>query len=58
MTPPIPFVNSISDLLAATLGAPSTQVRHAARKAFETVSDNYDAHVLAENRAALEAVGA
>jgi chromosome partitioning protein len=32
--PPIPFVNSISDLLALTLVVPSTVVRAAARKAF------------------------
>jgi hypothetical protein len=58
VTPPVPFVNSISDLLASTLGAPSTSVRHAARKAFETVSDHYDAQVIAENKAALEAISA
>lgn len=58
MSPPIPFVNAISDLLASTLGSPSTPVRHAARKAFETVSDYHDAHVLVENKAALEAIGA
>lgn len=42
MSPAIPFVNSISDLLAGTLSSPSTSVRQAARRAFETVSDYYD----------------
>jgi chromosome partitioning protein len=58
ISPPIPFVNSISDLLAATLTSPSTSVRHAARRTFETMSDYYDAHVATENIAALEAAGA
>jgi hypothetical protein len=39
--PPIPFVNSISDLLALTLATPSTPVRAVARKAFTTMSDYY-----------------
>ena len=43
MIPAIPFVNSVSDLLAGTLGVPSSSVRQAARRAFETVSDYYDA---------------
>jgi hypothetical protein len=42
--PPIPFVNSISDLLASALVSPSTAVRSAARKAFDTLSDYYDSH--------------
>jgi chromosome partitioning protein len=42
--PPIPFVNSISDLLALTLVVPSTVVRAAARKAFQTLSNYYDGH--------------
>ena len=42
--PPIPFVNSISDLLALNLVAPSTTVRATARKAFATLSDYYDSH--------------
>jgi hypothetical protein len=42
--PPIPFVNSISDLLALTLTTPSTTVRTASRKAFATLSDYYDSH--------------
>ena len=39
--PPIPFVNSISDLLALTLVVPSTVVRATARKAFQTLSNYY-----------------
>jgi hypothetical protein len=58
ITSPIPFVNSISDLLSSSLLSPSTSVRHAARRAFETMSDYHDAHCLAENRAALEAISA
>jgi len=42
--PPIPFVNSISDLLALTLVAPSTPVRAVARKVFATMTDHYDSH--------------
>jgi chromosome partitioning protein len=42
--PPIPFVNSISDLLALTLVVPSTVVRATARKAFQTLSNYYDGH--------------
>jgi hypothetical protein len=45
ISPAIPFVNSISDLLSATLVSPSTAVRQVARKAFATVSDYYDIHV-------------
>ena len=42
--PPIPFVNSISDLLALTLVTPSTPVRTVARKAFGTMSEYYESH--------------
>jgi hypothetical protein len=42
--PPIPFVNSISDLLALTLVSPSTPVRATARKAFTTLSEYYSSH--------------
>ncbi|MGO8952049.1 MAG: hypothetical protein ACLPWS_00355 [Rhodomicrobium sp.] len=42
ISPPIPFVNSISDLLAESLTSPSTAVRQAARRAFETISDYYE----------------
>jgi len=58
MTPPIPFVNSISDLLTPTLASPSTAVRHAARKAYETVSDYYDDRCGADKQSVLEAVSA
>ena len=44
IAPPIPFVNSISDWLALTLVVPSTVVRAAARKAFQTLSNYYDGH--------------
>jgi chromosome partitioning protein len=47
ITPPIPFVNSISDLLAMNLVAPSTAVRVTARKAFHTMSDYYDSYGIA-----------
>jgi hypothetical protein len=58
ITPPISFVNSISDLLSSSLASPSTSVRQAARRAFDTVSDYYDARILVENRAAVEALSA
>ena len=58
ISPPIPFVNSSSDLLSASLASPSTAVRQAARRAFETMSDYYDARILAENKAALKALSA
>jgi chromosome partitioning protein len=45
MTPAVPFVNSISDLLAGKLVTPSSPVRQIARKAFETITDYYEAHV-------------
>jgi len=42
--PPIPFVNSISDLLLANLASPSTSVRHTARKAFPIMQEYFDIH--------------
>jgi len=54
ISPTIPFVNSISDLLSSSLAAPSAPVRLAARRAFETVSDYYEAHVAAEKHGAGE----
>jgi hypothetical protein len=54
MTPPIPFVNSISDLLSATLSSPSTTVRNAARKAFATMSDYFEIHCPTKNEEAAE----
>ena len=58
VTPTIPFVNSISDLLSSTLASPSTSVRHTARRTFETVSDYYDAHAPVEKRDAGELMSA
>jgi hypothetical protein len=58
VTPAIPFVNSISDLLSSTLASPSTSVRHTARRTFETVSDYYDAHAPIEKRGAEELMSA
>jgi chromosome partitioning protein len=58
IAPPIPFVNSISDLLATSLASPSTSVRQAARRAFETMSDNYDDRIPAENLDGPEALSA
>ncbi len=39
---PIPFVNSVSELLAASLDAPSSPVRQLARRVFDTMSDTFD----------------
>ncbi|GLI95084.1 hypothetical protein [Methylocystis echinoides] len=58
ITPPIPFVNSISDLLSSTLASPSTSVCQAARRALETMSDYYDVHCPAEKRAMPEVMSA
>jgi chromosome partitioning protein len=58
IAPPIPFVNSISDLLATSLASPSTAVRQAARRAFETMSDYYDDRIPAESRDGPEALSA
>lgn len=55
MSPPIPFVNSISDLLSASLASPSSSVRQAARRAFDTMSDYYEAHCPAEKPDVLKA---
>lgn len=57
MTPVIPFVNSVSDLLSSTLTTPSTAVRQAARKAFTTMQDYYDSHCPVEVAQSAEAVG-
>jgi hypothetical protein len=42
--PPIPFVNSIADLLSSNLGNPSSSVRQTARKTFATMQDYYETH--------------
>src|SRR5262249_27785858 len=39
---PIPFVNSVSDLLAESLNSPSSPVRQLARKVFDVMADEYD----------------
>jgi chromosome partitioning protein len=39
---PIPFVNSVSELLAASLVNPSSPVRHLARKVFDVLAEEYD----------------
>jgi len=39
---PIPFVNSVSELLAASLDVPSTPVRQLARRVFNIMSDTFD----------------
>jgi hypothetical protein len=39
---PIPFVNSVSELLAASLDALSSPIRQAARQVFEIMSDTFD----------------
>lgn len=55
ISPPIPFVNSISDLLSTSLASPSSSVRQAARRAFDTMSDFYDANCPAEKGEAVKA---
>jgi len=55
MAPSIPFVNSISDLLAANLVSPSSPVRTAARKIFVTMSDYYDSHAAPKIEPSVEA---
>lgn len=50
ISPPIPFVNSISDLLSTSLASPSSSVRQAARRAFDTMSGFYDANCPAQKR--------
>lgn len=40
--PPIPFVNSVSELLSASLGSPSTPVRQMSRKVFDVMAEEYD----------------
>jgi hypothetical protein len=58
ITPPIPFVNSMSDLLANSLQSASTPVRQAARKAFSTLSDYYDTHARPKEARTAEAISA
>lgn len=42
ITSPIPFVNSVSELLAASLVSPSTPVRNAARKIFGQIEECFE----------------
>lgn len=42
LTTPIPFVNSVSELLANSLGSPSTPVRSVARKVFDVIAERYE----------------
>jgi hypothetical protein len=44
MHPPIPSINSSKELLADTLHSPTTIVRSAARKVFQTMLDYYASH--------------
>lgn len=39
---PVPFVNSVSELLTASLDSPSSPVRQLARKVFDVMVDEYD----------------
>ena len=39
ITPPIAYVNSVSELLATSLGSPSTPVRSLARKVFQVIKE-------------------
>jgi chromosome partitioning protein len=45
ITNPIPFVNSVSELLANALGAPSTPARQIARMVFFTIEDWFLDHL-------------
>ncbi len=42
VSPPIYFVNSVAELLGASLDSPSTPVRNAARRAFSIMDDYFD----------------
>lgn len=41
LSPPIYFVNAVSELLGASLDSPSTTVRNAARRAFTVLEDHF-----------------
>lgn len=55
---PIFFVNSASELLAASLDSPSTPVRNAARRTFSIMTESFDTHarLQQEHEADIEAV--
>ncbi len=55
ITTPIPFVNSVSELLANSLGAPSTPVRTVARKVFDEIKERFDTHVTQREKVATSA---
>jgi len=42
INPPIPFVNSVSELLSESLGSPSSPVRQLARTIFDVMAEEYD----------------
>lgn len=44
ITPPLYFVNSVKELLGASLDNPSTPTRSAARRAFDIVFDTFEVH--------------
>ena len=45
ITQPIPFVNSVSELLASELASPSTTVRQVGRRVFNTIEDWFIDHI-------------
>jgi hypothetical protein len=45
ITQPIPFVNSVSELLASELASPSTAVRQVGRRVFNTIEDWFIDHI-------------
>jgi chromosome partitioning protein len=47
LSPPIYFVNAVSELLGASLDSPSTPVRNAARRAFSIMADCFNEHTKA-----------
>jgi chromosome partitioning protein len=48
MSPALPFVNSVSDLLSSALVSPSSSVRQLARRSFATMQNYYEIHCPAE----------
>ncbi len=53
---PIYFVNSVAELLGASLDSPSTPVRNAARRAYSIMSDCFDIHASKQQEHATEDV--
>lgn len=51
ISPPIYFVNSVKELLGASLDNPSTPVRSAARRAFDIMTEYHAAQQVPEKRA-------